>query len=100
MSYARFASIVAAVCLLCVNPFMRATSIPGQDTAPADALQRPLDQILDVNVRDGLVYYRALRGERGNTPVRRAHSHRGFDPADVEARRPARYLARGLMSRA
>ena len=26
---------------------------------------RPLDQLLDVNVRDGLVYYRALRGERG-----------------------------------
>ena len=23
------------------------------------------DQLLDVNVRDGLVYYRALRGERG-----------------------------------
>jgi hypothetical protein len=26
---------------------------------------RPYDQILDVNVRDGMVYYRALRGERG-----------------------------------
>ena len=30
-----------------------------------DPLHRPLDQILDVNVRDGLVYYRALRAERG-----------------------------------
>jgi len=30
-----------------------------------DALHRPLDQILDVNVRDGLVYYRALRSDRG-----------------------------------
>ena len=28
-------------------------------------LHRPLDQILDVNVRDGLVYYRALKSERG-----------------------------------
>lgn len=26
---------------------------------------RPYDQVLDVNVRDGLVYYRALRSERG-----------------------------------
>jgi len=29
------------------------------------AFHRPLDQILDVNVRDGLVYYRALRSDRG-----------------------------------
>jgi hypothetical protein len=65
MSYARFASIVAAVCLLGVSPVVRATSISRQDAAPPDALQRPLDQILDLNVRDGLVYYRALRSERG-----------------------------------
>src|SRR4051812_17635173 len=30
----------------------------------ADALHKPLDQILDVDVRDGLVYYRALRSDR------------------------------------
>src|SRR6476661_55802 len=65
MSYARLASLVSAVCLLSVNPVMRATSSAGQETAPPDALQRPLDQILDLNVRDGLVYYRALRSERG-----------------------------------
>ncbi|MDP9323171.1 MAG: DUF547 domain-containing protein [Acidobacteriota bacterium] len=65
MSYARLASLVSAVCLLSVNPVMRATSIAGQEIAPPDALQRPLDQILDLNVRDGLVYYRALRSERG-----------------------------------
>ena len=65
MSYARLASLVSAVCLLSVNPSMRATSIAGQETSPPDALQRPLDQILDLNVRDGLVYYRALRSERG-----------------------------------
>jgi hypothetical protein len=35
------------------------TPAPG-----ADPLHRPLDQILDVNVRDGLVYYRALKTER------------------------------------
>jgi Protein of unknown function, DUF547 len=33
--------------------------------AGTELLHRPLDQILDVNVRDGLVYYRALKGERG-----------------------------------
>src|SRR5688572_26065410 len=30
----------------------------------SDPLHRPLDQILDVNVRDGLVYYRALKSDR------------------------------------
>jgi Protein of unknown function, DUF547 len=36
------------------------TPAPG-----AELLHRPLDQILDVDVRDGLVYYRALKAERG-----------------------------------
>jgi hypothetical protein len=36
------------------------TPAPG-----SDPLHRPLDQILDVDVRDGLVYYRALKSERG-----------------------------------
>ena len=31
----------------------------------APSLHRPLDQILDTNVRDGFVYYRALKSERG-----------------------------------
>ena len=35
----------------------------GPEGVPA--LHRPYDQLLDVNVRDGLVYYRALRSERG-----------------------------------
>lgn len=35
-------------------------------TPPAvDPLHKPFDELLDVNVRDGLVYYRALRSERG-----------------------------------
>ena len=40
----------------------------GQQFTPApgaELLHRPLDQILDVNVRDGLVYYRALKSDRG-----------------------------------
>ena len=32
---------------------------------PTDALHQPFDRILDLQVRDGLVYYRALRSERG-----------------------------------
>lgn len=31
----------------------------------SDPLHRTFDEILDVNVRDGLVYYRAVRSERG-----------------------------------
>ena len=37
----------------------------AQEDRSMDALHRPFDQILDIQVRDGLVYYRALRGERG-----------------------------------
>jgi hypothetical protein len=36
-----------------------------QPAPGAELLHRPLDQILDVNVRDGLVYYRALKSDRG-----------------------------------
>src|SRR5262245_14395286 len=28
-------------------------------------MHAPLDEVLDLNVRDGLVYYRALKGTRG-----------------------------------
>ena len=36
----------------------------AEQGAAADALHRSFDQILDLNVRDGLVYYRALRASR------------------------------------
>jgi hypothetical protein len=36
-----------------------------QASATTDVLHRPFDQILDLNVRDGLVYYRALKSDRG-----------------------------------
>jgi hypothetical protein len=50
-----------------VNPVARATATLRQDAVQSqtEVLHRPLDQILDLNVRDGLVYYRALRSERG-----------------------------------
>ena len=38
----------------------------AQDTpSKVDALYRPLDQLLDIYVRDGFVYYNALKIERG-----------------------------------
>jgi hypothetical protein len=55
-----FATVVlVAVCSLAL-PAQRFTPAEG-----ADPLHVPLDQILDVNVRDGLVYYRALKSDRG-----------------------------------
>ena len=36
----------------------------AQRSGPPETLHRPLDQILDVDVRDGLVYYRALKTDR------------------------------------
>jgi Protein of unknown function, DUF547 len=44
-----------------------AALLPAQQFTPApgaDPLHRPFDQILDVDVRDGLVYYRALKADR------------------------------------
>jgi Protein of unknown function, DUF547 len=52
-----------------VTSLIAALAIAGavaQEPAPVvvDPIHRPFDQILDVYVRDGLVYYRALRSER------------------------------------
>jgi uncharacterized protein DUF547 len=61
--YARLFAVLLMLSLPALQP-ASPTAAP-QSGVPSDALHRPLDQILDVNVRDGLVYYRALRGERG-----------------------------------
>lgn len=57
----RRAFVVLAV-LLAFVPLtaQQFTPAPG-----ADPLHRPFDEILDANVRDGLVYYRALKSTRG-----------------------------------
>jgi hypothetical protein len=59
----RYPTLILAVVVL-----MSATSaFDGHTLAQAggaDTLHKPLDQILDVDVRDGYVYYRALRSER------------------------------------
>ena len=41
------------------------SALSAQNRPDTELLHRPLDQLLDVNVRDGLVYYRALKSERG-----------------------------------
>jgi hypothetical protein len=38
---------------------------PQGTVAPGDAFHRPLDELLDLYVRDGYVYYRAMKSDRG-----------------------------------
>ena len=63
----RYARFLAALLLLSLPALQSplAADRASQTGATSDPLHRPLDQILDTNVRDGLVYYRALRSERG-----------------------------------
>jgi uncharacterized protein DUF547 len=56
---------VVVIAALVLSPLVAGTAPRGQAGGPPDTFHRPLDQILDVNVRDGLVYYRALRSDRG-----------------------------------
>jgi hypothetical protein len=57
----RRAALPAAVALAALT-----TALGAQYPPPStvDPLHRPYDQLLDVNVRDGLVYYRALKSTR------------------------------------
>jgi hypothetical protein len=55
------------VCLILTSSlphFLTSSLFVAQDTVPS-ARSKAYDQILDANVRDGLVYYRALKAERG-----------------------------------
>src|SRR5512147_1637646 len=58
--FVRAVALVPALSILLWQP----PAVARQD-GPSENFHRPLDQILDLNVRDGLVYYRALRSERG-----------------------------------
>src|SRR3972149_10954048 len=64
MSMSRCLRALALVPALSILLFHSAAP-STQGPASVEAIHRPLDQILDLNVRDGLVYYRALRSERG-----------------------------------
>ena len=48
--------------MLTPSAVSRAAQLPPSTVEP---LHRPFDQMLDIHVRDGLVYYRALQQERG-----------------------------------
>ena len=54
-----FVPFVLALTVIAVPRAQQFQPAPG-----SDPLHRPLDQILDLNVRDGMVYYRALKSER------------------------------------
>src|SRR6188508_2686863 len=61
-------ALMRRVALVLLAAFVASSVARGQQFTPApgaELLHRPLDQILDVNVRDGLVYYRALKADRG-----------------------------------
>ena len=61
-------ALMRRVALVLLAGFVASSVARGQQFTPApgaELLHRPLDQILDVNVRDGLVYYRALKADRG-----------------------------------
>jgi Protein of unknown function, DUF547 len=64
----RVLSAAAALCigvLWMPTPVVHAGQEGQQPGSDVDALHAPWDRLLDVHVRDGLVYYRALKGERG-----------------------------------
>jgi hypothetical protein len=68
MSTMRFFSFILGLALVCSIAFLDSANPTGAAPAAplqADALHGPLDEILDANVRDGLVYYRALQSNRG-----------------------------------
>lgn len=57
---ARLAALALALCAAHPPSFAAA-----RQPAAVPALHQPFDQLLDVNVRDGFVYYRAVRSDRG-----------------------------------
>jgi hypothetical protein len=60
-------AVMRRVIFTLLGAVLCAAVLSAQQFIPApgsDPLHRPFDQILDVNVRDGLVYYRALKSDR------------------------------------
>jgi hypothetical protein len=57
--------VIALIVVLAAGASL--SSVRAQQSVPpgTDPVHRALDRILDVNVRDGLVYYRALQSSRG-----------------------------------
>jgi hypothetical protein len=57
--------LACAAAVLVVSWLTLGVATAAQTTTTVEALHAPFDQLLDLNVRDGLVYYRALKSERG-----------------------------------
>jgi Protein of unknown function, DUF547 len=58
--------VLLSVCIAIASTFPLAAGRQQTEPGPgADPLHVPLDRILDINVRDGQVYYRALKSDRG-----------------------------------
>ncbi|HSL22466.1 MAG TPA: DUF547 domain-containing protein [Vicinamibacterales bacterium] len=53
-----------SVCVFLFAVLLAAPAFSQQPPSTADPLHRPFDQMLDLYVRDGLVYYRAVRADR------------------------------------
>jgi hypothetical protein len=64
MRHPGLALTAAFLSVIVISPLAHVVTHGAQAALP-DTLHRPLDQILDLNVRDGLVYYRAIRSDRG-----------------------------------
>lgn len=58
----RFPLLVLALVIVALCP--AGSFGAGQATDAVDAVHRPLDELLDLYVRDGYVYYRALKSDR------------------------------------
>ena len=58
--------IIPIVPIIVVGVALAGSAAAARSQGPSPDLQRKaFDEILDVNVRDGFVYYRALQAERG-----------------------------------
>lgn len=60
--YRLLLAVAAIIAIPAVS--MQAPVVAAQGPIEVEALHKPLDQLLDLYVRDGYVYYRALRSER------------------------------------
>ena len=61
----RRTSLAVLLGLLTAIAVPSVTVLAQQSPSTADPFHRTFDQILDLNVRDGMVYYRALQSQRG-----------------------------------
>lgn len=84
----RYLILVAAVLALAAAPLAQ----PEPEPPSVDPLHKPFDQLLDLYVRDGLVYYNALKSERARLD-RYLRSLDGTAVSDYSTWAPEKQLA-------